>query len=126
MDPLYREIILEHWEHPQNYGVIKNADIDAVETNPLCGDALRLTIKIEKGSIKKILFSGEGCAISKASASLFTEEVKGKSLEEVKKISSEDVLGLLGVELTPARIKCALLVYNTLKKGSTFFMDNKD
>lgn len=116
MDPLYREIILEHWQHPQNFGVLKEADIDITEMNPLCGDLIRLTIKVEKGRVTEILFSGEGCAISQASASLFTEEVKHKRLEEIIKMKEQDVLALLGVALTPARTKCALLVYNTYKK----------
>jgi nitrogen fixation protein NifU and related proteins len=116
MDPLYREIILEHWQNPQNFGVIKNADIDITENNPLCGDEIRLTIQIEKGKIKNILFSGVGCAISQASASMFTEEIKGESLESLKSKKEKDVLELLGIELTPARMKCALLIYKTLKK----------
>jgi nitrogen fixation NifU-like protein len=117
MDPIYREIILEHWQHPQNYGVIKNADFDVTENNPLCGDELRLTGKIQNGIVTKIAFSGEGCAISRASASLFTEEIKGKSTQEIKKITTENVLHALGIELTPARTKCALLVYNTIVKA---------
>jgi nitrogen fixation NifU-like protein len=117
MDPLYREIILEHWQNPQNYGVIKNPDFDVTENNPLCGDKLRLTGKILKGNLVKIAFSGEGCAISKASASLFTEEIKGKDIDRISKIKDEEVLKLLGIELTPARIKCALLIYNTLQKS---------
>jgi len=120
MDPLYREIILEHWQHPQNFGVIKNADFDVTENNPLCGDNIRLTGKIENGKLTKIAFSGEGCAISRASASLFTEEIKGESLDAIKKKKDTDVLELLGIELTPARTKCALLVFNTLKKAQTF------
>lgn len=119
MDPLYREIILEHWQHPQNFGVVKDADIDVEEVNPLCGDMIRLTIKTEKGKVKEILFSGVGCAISKASASLFTEETKEKSLESLKKVKEQKVLDLLGIELTPARTKCALLVFKTLQKGIT-------
>jgi nitrogen fixation protein NifU and related proteins len=120
MDPLYREIILEHWQHPQNFGVIKNADFDVTENNPLCGDTIRLTGKIDNGRLTKIVFSGEGCAISRASASLFTEEIKGESLEKIKKKKNEDILELLGIELTPARTKCALLVFNTLKKVQDF------
>jgi len=116
MDPLYREIILEHWQHPQNYGVIKNADFDVTENNPLCGDELRVTGKIENGIVTQIAFFGESCAISRASASLFTEEIKGESLNLIKKKSDKDVLQLLGIELTPAREKCALLIYNTLLK----------
>jgi len=116
MDPLYREIILEHWQHPQNFGILKNADIDVTETNPLCGDKIRLTMKIKNGKIKDVLFLGEGCAISQASASLFTEEIKGKNVKEIKKIIPEDVISLLGIQLTPARTKCALLIYSTFKK----------
>ena len=116
MDPLYREIILEQWQNPQNFGVIKNADFDVVDNNPLCGDQIRLTGKIENGKLTKIAFSGDGCAISRASASLFTEEIKGESLSLIKKMKEKDVLVLLGIELTPARTKCALLVYNTLRK----------
>ncbi len=116
MDPLYREIILEHWEHPQNFGVIKNADFDVQDNNPLCGDQIRLTGKIENGKLIKIAFSGDGCAISRASASLFTEEIKGESLHSIKQKTDKDVLELLGIELTPARTKCALLIFNTLKK----------
>ena len=117
MDSLYREIILEHWQHPQNYGIIKNADFDVTETNPFCGDTLRLTGKRENNKLVAVAFSGEGCAISKASASLVTEEIKGKSLDEIKKLKPEDVLGLLEIQLTPTRTKCALLIYTTLRKG---------
>lgn len=117
MDPLYREIILEHWQNPQNYGVIKNPDFDKSENNPLCGDKIRLTGKIKDGKLVQIAFSGEGCAISKASASLFTEEIKGNDIDKIKNINEYEVLKLLGIELTPARIKCALLIYKTLQKS---------
>jgi nitrogen fixation NifU-like protein len=117
MDTLYRDIILEHWQHPQNYGVIKNPDIDAEENNPFCGDIIRLTIKLENNKVKAIAFTGEGCAISKASASLFTEEIKDKSLTDLKKIKSQEVLDLLGVPLSPTRAKCALLIHQVLQKG---------
>jgi nitrogen fixation NifU-like protein len=121
MDPLYREIILEHWQNPQNVGVLKKADIDVTETNPLCGDEIRLTMQIEKGKIRNVLFLGKGCAISQASASLFTDKIKGKSLVSIKKITEGDALELLGIELTPARMKCALLVWKTVQKGITNF-----
>ncbi|HSX09507.1 MAG TPA: SUF system NifU family Fe-S cluster assembly protein [Candidatus Saccharimonadales bacterium] len=119
MDPLYREIILEHWQNPQNAGVINDADFDITEHNPLCGDKIRLTGKIKNGKLEEIAFEGVGCAISQASASLFTEEIKGESLESAKKIKEQDVLDLLEIELTPARMKCALLIYKTLQKGIT-------
>lgn len=117
MDTLYRDIILEHWQHPQNYGVIKNPDIDIEENNPYCGDKIRLTIKLEKNKVKGVAFTGEGCAISKASASLFTEEIKSKSLTELKAIKPQFVLDLLGVPLSPTRAKCALLIHQVLQKG---------
>ena len=85
MDPLYREIILEHWQNPQNAGIIKNADFDVTENNPLCGDKIRLTGKIENEKLTEIAFKGVGCAISQASASLFTEEIKGENLASLKK-----------------------------------------
>jgi nitrogen fixation NifU-like protein len=116
-DSLYREIILEHWQHPQNYGIVKDANIDTTDVNPLCGDEIHITAKLVDGTIKNIAFKSQGCAISKASASLFTEEMKGKTIEEIKKIKPEDVVNLLEVKLTPARTKCALLVYTTLNKG---------
>jgi nitrogen fixation NifU-like protein len=116
-DTLYRDIILEHWQHPQNYGVVKNPDIDVEENNPYCGDRIRLTIKLEKGKIKEVAFTGDGCAISKASASLFTEEIKGKTLMQLKSINPQFVLDLLGIPLSPTRTKCALLIYQVIQKG---------
>jgi nitrogen fixation protein NifU and related proteins len=113
-DPLYREIILEHWQHPQNYGVVEPADFDAEGSNSLCGDRIRVTGRVTQGVLTEIAFEGEGCAISKASASLFTERVKGMSLDEVRALTADEVLAELGVELTPARTKCALLVHKAL------------
>lgn len=116
-DPLYREIILEHWQNPQNYGVITGADIDASGDNPLCGDRIRITAKLVDGKITTIAFTGEGCAISKASASLFTEQIKGKPLTEIAKMTQKNVLDNLGITITPARQKCALLGCATFKKA---------
>ncbi len=122
MDQLYRDIILEHWKNPQNYGVVQNADIDVEENNPYCGDRIRLTLNLKKGRIKDIAFTAEGCAISKASASLFTQDLKDKSFIDLKKIQGQDVLDLLGISLTPTRTKCALLIYATLNKGLKRFI----
>lgn len=123
-DTLYRDIILEHWQHPQNYGVVKNPDIDAEEDNPFCGDKIRLTVKLEnplplrgRVRVKEVAFTGDGCAISKASASLFTEEMKGKTIRELKAIKPQFVLDLIGVPLSPTRAKCALLIHQVLQKG---------
>lgn len=115
-DPLYREIILEHWQNPQNYGVIENADIDAEGTNPICGDKIRITAKIKDGTITDIAFTGEGCAISQASASLFTEFLKDQPLKAIRKMDQREALSLLSITLAPARLKCGLLPYATLYK----------
>lgn len=116
-DQLYREFILEHWKNPQNYGVLENADIDISGNNPLCGDEIRITVKLKGNKIENILFISQGCAISKASASLYTEMVKHKNVKDIKNIKPEDFLKTLEIELSPARLKCALLVYSTLRKG---------
>lgn len=116
-DPLYREIILEHWQNPQNYGVVKNPDMDVSEVNITCGDKIRLTGKIQNNKLSEVAFTGNGCAISKASSSLFTEQIKNMSLTKVRKLTKEDVLKNLPVKITPARHNCALLCYKALQKG---------
>jgi nitrogen fixation NifU-like protein len=115
-DPLYREIILEHWQNPHNYGEVKDATFTADGHNPLCGDVIHITGKIKDGKLTDIAFTAQGCAISKASASVLTDSIKGQPIAEVKKLTAEDVLENLGIKLTPARIKCALLVYTTLQR----------
>lgn len=114
---IYRELILEHWKDPQNYGVLENADIDVTDMNPLCGDEIHLTLKIENKKISDIAFESKGCAISKASASLFTEEIRNKAVDEITNMSEKEVLDLVEVELTPARKKCALLIHKTFLAG---------
>jgi len=116
-DPLYREIILEHWQNPQNYGRLKKPDINVSQINPTCGDKIRLTGKIEGGKLTEVAFEGEGCAISKASASLFTQQIKNMPVKKIKKLKNEDVLKNLPVSITPARHNCALLCINALRKG---------
>lgn len=116
-DQLYREIILEHWKNPQNYGVIDHADIDISDNNPLCGDQIRVTANINDNNITKISFISEGCAISKASASLFTELVRNMEIAKVREIKPEQVLEELDITLTPTRTKCALLGYVALQRG---------
>lgn len=116
-DLLYKEIILEHFNDPQNYGVLKKADIDETLVNPLCGDEIRITAKIKGQKIKAVAFTSSGCAISKAYASLFTEMIKDKKVSVVRKMEPDAVLKSLKVCLTPARLKCALLAYFALQKA---------
>ena len=118
MDDLFRENILEHYRHPRNQGTIENADISYEDANPLCGDRIRMDLKVKDGRIEKIRFSGHGCSISQAAASMLCEEVEGKTLDEVKRLGREDVLDMLGIELGPVRLKCGLLALKTLKAGA--------
>lgn len=115
---LYAENILYHFRNPQNRGEIKNASAFAEESNPLCGDKIFLGIKIsEDGVIEDIKFTGDGCAISQSAASLLTEKVKGMDTESAKKISNKDVFELLGVDISSARVKCAVLALTALKNA---------
>ena len=116
-ESLYREIILEHYRNPQNRGTLDPADYSYEDTNPLCGDEVRIDVRVNDGIVSDIAFSGRGCAISQASASMLTEMVKGQPLEEVKKITKEDLLEELEIPLSPARLKCALLSLKVLKAG---------
>ncbi len=118
---LYREQILDHFKHPRNFGHLNNPDIIQEEGNVTCGDRIIIEIKRQKlkGKIilEEISFNGEGCAISQASASMLTEKAIGMDIEEVKKLSSQDIIDLLGTTLTPSRTKCALLSLEVLQKA---------
>ncbi len=115
MDDLYRDYILEHYRRPHNFGVIDAPTASYEGSNPLCGDRITMQLGIRNGVVDRVGFTGRGCAISQASASLLTDEIKGKPLEEVSRIESDDVLDLLGIEISPARLKCAVLSLDTLQ-----------
>lgn len=117
MEDLYREIILDHYENPRNYGELPDADISYEDDNPLCGDRIRIDLKVQDGRIVDVRFSGKGCAISQASASMLTERIKGATVEEARQLTRDDILEMLGIPLGPARIKCALLSLKVLKAG---------
>ncbi len=116
-DELYREEILDHYRHPRNHGTLEHPDVSFEDANPLCGDRLRMDFQIQDGKIAAVRFSGQGCSISQASASMLSEKVLGLTLEEAKKIGRDQVLEMLGIELGPVRLKCALLALKTLKGG---------
>ena len=116
-DDLYRQNILDHYQNPRNFGTLEHPDISAEDSNPLCGDEIRIDLRVKDGVIEDVRFSGKGCSISRAAASMLTEEIRGKTLEEVKRIGRDDVLEMLGIELGPVRLKCALLALKTLKVG---------
>jgi nitrogen fixation protein NifU and related proteins len=117
-DQFYREFILDHYKNPRNFGRLDGADISHEEYNPLCGDLVGMDFRIADGVIEDVRFHGRGCAISQASASLMTERLRGMSLEEARQISKDDVLGELGIDISPARLKCALLTLKVLKVGA--------
>lgn len=117
-DQFYREYILDHYKNPRNFGRIEGADISHEELNPLCGDVVGMDFRVNEGVIEEVKFHGRGCAISQASASLLTERLKGISLEEARKIDKESVLDELGIQISPARLKCALLSLKVLKVGA--------
>jgi nitrogen fixation NifU-like protein len=121
MDDLFRENILDHYKRPRCHGTLDHPDLSFEDSNPLCGDVLRMDLALRDGRVDQIRFSGHGCSISQASASMLCESVEGKPLEEVKKVSRDDVLEMLGIPLGPVRLKCALLALKTLK-GAVYGM----
>ncbi len=117
VDSLYREIILDHYRNPRNKGTLDPADYSYEDTNPLCGDEVRIDLQVADEHVTAIRFSGRGCAVSQASASILTEMVEGKSLDEIKALTNDDLLDELGIPVSPARLKCALLGLKVLKSG---------
>lgn len=116
MDDLYRDYILDHYKNPRNFGELEGATHHYHDTNPLCGDEITMFLLVGgDGRVNDVHFTGRGCAISQASASILTDEVKGKTLDELKGIDRERVLSNLGITISPARVKCALLSLKTLK-----------
>jgi nitrogen fixation protein NifU and related proteins len=120
VDDFYRDEILEHYTHPHHYGRLDHPDISHEESNPLCGDRVRFEIELESDgkTVKDVGFSGVGCAISKASASMLSDLLIGKTLQEVRELTKDDVLEELGIELGPVRLKCALLPLKVVKAGA--------
>jgi nitrogen fixation NifU-like protein len=116
---IYREQIIDLYEHPLNHGTLAAPDFSYEEDNPLCGDVVRIDVQLDKQQrVTDVAWTGEGCAISQAAASLLTEEIKGMTLEEVRQFPKERLLELVGVPLSMARVKCALLSLKVLKSGA--------
>lgn len=117
MDDLYQQQVMEHARHPHNFGTLDAATVSHEELNPLCGDRIRLDLLLDGEQIADVRFSGKGCAISQASASLLTEEIKGMSLDQARAFSKDELLDLIGIPLrtNPVRLKCALLSLKAFK-----------
>ena len=118
-DQLYREYILEHYKHPHNQGTLEQADMQAHDLNPLCGDELTFQMSLDAdGRVTDVAFDGHGCAISQASASMLSDEIKGKTGEELLALDRQAVLDLLGIEISATRLKCAMLSLKVVKAAA--------
>jgi nitrogen fixation protein NifU and related proteins len=113
----YREYILDHYRNPRNYGKLEQPDVHAEDSNPLCGDQLAMDLLVEGDHIKEVRFQGRGCAISQAAASMLSEKIEGKTVQEVVALGKDDVLEDLGIDISPARTKCAFLSLRVLHRG---------
>src|SRR5581483_6759326 len=118
MDDFYRDYILDHYRHPRNFGHLDRYDAEAEDLNPLCGDQIRMELQVDDGVVSDLRFSGKGCAISQASASMLTETVKGMKLSDVAKLSKDAVLENVGIGISPTRMKCAMLGLRVLKSAA--------
>jgi nitrogen fixation protein NifU and related proteins len=120
MDDLYRDEILEHYRNPHNFGILESPTTSKEGANPLCGDRITLMLNIgDDNTVQSVAFTGRGCAISQASASMLTDEIKGKSLDEISHMGRQTVLDNLGIEISPARMKCAMLSLETLRDATS-------
>jgi len=130
MDELFRDHILDHYRHPRCHGTLEHPDARVEDANPLCGDKLRMDFRFRDGRVAEVRFLGQGCSISLASASLLCEAIEGKPLDEVKALTRQDVLDLLGIDdLGPVRSKCAMLALKTVKAaayGVPLWTDEED
>lgn len=122
---IYRQEIIDHYQNPRNYGSLEKKSVAHEEANSFCGDRIRMEVLISGDQIKDVAFSGEGCAISVASASFLTEMIKGQPVDKIKKISQNDIIKRIGLKLSPTRLKCALLPVEVLQKALKAFKSPK-
>ena len=119
MDALYRDYILDHYKNPRNFGTLDPHDLDWHDHNPLCGDELGVHVRVEDGKVADLRFHGQGCAISQAAASIVSDELIGKPVDELPELSADWLIDLLGIDISPTRRKCALLSLKVMRGAST-------
>lgn len=125
VEDLYREELMDHYQNPRNFGKMADADASYHDYNPVCGDEVEMQAKMENGTIKEAMFTGKGCAISQAAASMLTEEARGKSSKAVAAMTKDDMLKIVRINPGPVRIKCAMLALRALQKGIIQYEANK-
>lgn len=125
-EEMYQEAIMDSYRNPANFGFIEKAEIKARDVNPSCGDVIEMNLKVKNGNVEDVKFSGKGCAISIAAASMLTEEIKGKPLQEIRKINKENIFEMLGIKLSMMRVKCALLGLKVMKVGIYEYLGEKE
>jgi nitrogen fixation NifU-like protein len=120
---MYRQQILDHYKNPRNYGELEDPDFSHTGENPMCGDTLTMDVELadDGETIENVAFRGEGCAISQASASMLTERLRGTTLAELENLDRDDVVDMLGVDISPMRIKCAVLGEKVAQDGAAIF-----
>src|SRR6056297_3609082 len=125
---MYRQQILDHYKNPRNYGELEDPTFTHVGENPMCGDEIRMDVKLDddEETIKQVAFSGDGCAISQASASMLSKELRGKTVDELLEMDRDDVIDMLGVDISPMRVKCAVLAEKVAQDGAEIYLGEKD
>jgi len=125
---MYRQQILDHYKNPRNYGELDDATFEHVGENPMCGDTIKLFVKLaeDNDTVEYVSFIGDGCAISQASASLLSEELQGMSLEAIREMDRDDIVDMLGVEISPMRVKCAVLAEKVAQDGAAIYVGDKE
>jgi nitrogen fixation NifU-like protein len=125
---MYRQQILDHYKNPRNYGEIEDATYTHVGENPMCGDEIRMDVKLDEDdeTIEAVAFRGDGCAISQAAASMLSGELRGKTLDELEEMDTNDVTEMLGVDISPMRVKCAVLAEKVAQDGAEIYLGETD
>ena len=125
---MYRQQILDHYKNPRNYGKLEDPTFTHIGENPMCGDEIRMDVKLDddEETIEQVAFSGDGCAISQASASMLSKELRGKTVDELLEMDRDDVIDMLGVDISPMRVKCAVLAEKVAQDGAEIYQGDLD